>query len=137
MLERMRLTAARTHVLVILLLLPATALGADEKIFALGLGSQISCGRFVAETEGRKVGSYAHFEKGNVTYLSADGVMMQYVYGVLTGLNAARDSDHQITVIDAAAIELWLRNWCTQNATSSLLDGVWAFANATPGTPVK
>jgi hypothetical protein len=71
-----------------------------------------------------------------VRYVSENEAMNEWALGVLTEVNVARDSGHQIQN-DNAAIELWLRNWCTKHPTSTLFDAVDGFAVETPGIPIK
>ncbi len=117
-----------------LLLLPTTALAG--RTYVLGSTYDTSCGQFIAATEGRKLGTSIQYESQGTKFISENGVMMEWVLGLLSGINLQRDAKHQIQN-DPAAIELWLRNWCMKNPTSPLFFAVTAFAAATPGTPIK
>jgi hypothetical protein len=117
----------------LLILLPATAF-AD--VFSYGVGPDTSCGQFVAANEGHKLNTHGVVQRDGVKYVSENEVMHQWVRGLLTGVNWARDTQHQIQT-DNAAIDLWLRNWCNKNPTKSLYDATAAFIAETPGTPLK
>lgn len=131
------------RLLLVFLLLFPTLVAADspaaadkQPIFALGMGSQTSCGQFIAASEGRTLNTHLEMHYNGVKYVSENEAMIQYAFGVLTGINFARDREHQIQH-DNAAISLWLRNWCTKNPTSTLLDAISALAAQAPGTPLK
>jgi hypothetical protein len=100
------------------------------------LGGTISCEQFVAATEGNQVGSYKKIEQSGASYWNEGAVVMEYVFGVLTGLNASRDGSHQI-MNDPTSIELWIRNWCTKNPKRRIMDAVSAFSDDTPGTKLR
>jgi len=113
------------------LLLPMIA-RADDAIFTFGRGTRTSCGQFIAAMEAHKIMQ----QQDGVPYMSQRALMMEYVYGLLTGLNLSRDRAHQI-MYDDAAIELWLRGWCAKHPSNNLVDAVAAFSAQTPGTPIK
>jgi hypothetical protein len=115
----------------VLLLQPIPA-PAGDAIFTFGLGTRTGCGQFIAAMEAHKLMQ----QRDGVPYVGERALMMEYVYGLLTGLNLSRDRAHQI-VNDNAAIELWLRNWCAKNPTNSLFDAVRAFSAETPGKPLE
>jgi hypothetical protein len=124
--------------LVLLILFPAVTAADDKAEFrwVLGLGSGTSCGQYVAATNGHNVGTHTELQRSGVTFVSQNDAMIQYVYGVLTGVNWARDSQHQIQT-DSAALDLWLRNWCNKRPTKGLQDAIVTFVGETPGTPLK
>jgi hypothetical protein len=122
------------RLLVALLALFPASVFAD--VFAYGLGPDTSCGLFIAANEGRKLNSHVTLHSDGVKYVSENESMYQWVRGLLTGVNWARDQQHQIQT-DNPAIDLWLRNWCTKHPTSTLYAAVGAFVDETPGTPLK
>jgi hypothetical protein len=115
----------------VLLLVPVSARAA-EATFTFGLGTRTSCGQFIAAMEAHK----RMQQSDDVPYASGRALMMEYVYGLLTGINLSRDRAHQI-MNDNTAIELWLRKWCAKHPSNSLLDAVGAFSAATPGRPLE
>jgi len=114
-----------------LLLLPITTRG-DEAIVSYGRGTSTDCGQFIAAMEAHKVMQ----QRDGVPRVGERALVMEYVYGLLTGLNMSRDRAHQM-ITDNAAVELWLRNWCAKHPTNSLVDAVGAFSAETSGTPIK
>jgi hypothetical protein len=104
---------------------------AGDATFTFGLGTRTSCGQFIGAMEAHKL-----MQQDGVPHVGQRALMMEYVYGLLTGLNRSRDRAHQI-MSDDAAIELWLRNWCAKHPTNSLLDAVGAFSAETPGRPLE
>jgi hypothetical protein len=122
---------ALSFTLAALLLLPMIA-RADDAVFTFGRGTRTSCGQFIAAMEAHKIMQ----QQDGVPHMSERALMMEYVDGLLTGLNLSRDRAHQIRS-DNAAIELWLRSWCARHPTNSLVDAVAAFSAETPGTPTK
>jgi hypothetical protein len=111
---------------------------ADEKrpIFMVGLGAHASCEQFVAATEGHTVGVYSKIQHDGATYWNDGALMMEYVFGLLTGLNATRDRSHQI-MNDPSSVELWLRNWCAKNPKRLMMDAVATFFADTPGRKLE
>ena len=67
--------------------------------------------------------------------MSDRALMMEYVDGLLTGINLSRDPAHQIRS-DDAALELWLQNWCGKHPGNSLVNAVVAFSVETPRSPL-
>jgi hypothetical protein len=124
-------------IFVLLLVCPAIAAAGDTRsVFTRGTGGLTSCGQFIAVTEGYKLNTYTKLQQNGMTLVSENKAMFEYVQGVLTGINAARDDKHQIQN-DNEAIDLWLRNWCNKNPTKSLFVAILTFASETPGTPLK
>jgi hypothetical protein len=122
--------------LLAVLFLLAGAPAAAQEIIVYGMGGDTSCGQYIAANEGRKLTSWDKAQHNGITYVSENGVMFQWVRGVLTGVNRVRDLQHQIQT-DNSAIDLWLRNWCTKNPTKMLMDAISIFIDETPGTPLK
>lgn len=112
-----------------MLLLPVTAL-ADDSTFVFGRGTHTSCGQFIAAMVQHKVMQ----QDDGVPRVSDRALMMEYVDGLLTGINLSRDPAHQIRS-DDAALELWLRNWCGKHSGNSLVSAVVAFSVETAGSP--
>lgn len=130
-------------VLCLLLLLPGASMGSDEpsqpvEIFILGIGFRASCGQFVAVTEGHKLSTRTEVTRDGAKYWNEGAVFMEYAYGLLTGINIARARDGQQQIRnDNAAIELWLRNWCTKNPKRDFFEAISSFAADTPGKALK
>jgi hypothetical protein len=110
------------------LLLLSVCVRADDAIHTFGRGTSTSCGQFIAAIVAHKVMQQAD----GVPHVSERALIMEYVDGLLTGVNLSRDGDHQM-MEDNAAVELWLQNWCAKHPGNNLLDAVSAFSAATPG----
>lgn len=118
------------------LLLPATV-RADEAIVTFGRSGRTSCGQFIAAMVKHKVMQQddgATHPSGAVL-MSDRALMMEYVDGLLTGINLSRDRAHQVRS-DDAALELWLQNWCGRHPGNSLVKAVVAFSVEAPRSPV-
>jgi hypothetical protein len=132
---RLQTICLKSRLLIALLILfPAVA--AAEERFVYGMGSDTSCGQYIAANEGRKLISWGKVQQNGITYVSENRAMFEWVRGVLTGVNLARDSQHQIQT-DNAALDLWFRNWCTKNPTKMLMDAISILVDETPGTPLR
>jgi len=105
---------------------------ADEATVIFGRGTRTSCGQFIAAMVQHKVMQ----QDDGAPHLSDRALMMEYVDGLVTGINLSRDSLHQIRSNDAA-LEFWLRHWCAKHQGNSLVEAVAAFSAATPGTPAR
>lgn len=118
--------------LVALLVLPMTA-RADDNVFSYGRGTHTTCGQFIGAMEAHKIMQQAN---GAPRVSSERSLIMEYVDGLLTGVNLSRDRAHQITSSDAA-IELWLQKWCAKHSTNNLLDALGALSAETPGGALR
>ena len=110
------------------LLLLSVCVRADDAVHTFGRGTSTSCGQFIAAMVANKVMQQAD----GVPHVSERALIMEYVDGLLTGVNLSRDRAHQM-MDDNATVELWLRNWCAKHPSNNLLDAVSAFSAATPG----
>ena len=118
------------------LLLPATV-RADESTVTFGRSGRTSCGQFIAAMVKHKVMQQddgAPHPSG-AALMSDRALMMEYVDGLLTGINLSRDPAHQIRS-DDAALELWLQNWCGKHPSDSLVKAVVALSVETPRSPL-
>lgn len=110
------------------LLVPMTA-GSDDAVFSYGRGTRTTCGQFIGAMEAHKIMQQAD---GTPHAPGERTLIMEYVDGLLTGVNLSRDRTHQINTSDAV-IELWLRKWCANHSSENLLDALRAFSAETPG----
>ena len=106
---------------------------ANDAIYTYGRGTSTTCGQFIGAMVSHKIMQQAD---DGVPRVSERALIMEYVDGLLTGLNLSRDRAHQI-MEDHAAIELWLRNWCARHPTNNLFEAVRAFSAETPGSPLN
>jgi hypothetical protein len=64
-------------------------------------------------------------------YDVAYGMYVSWLGGFVSGYNATQYGQQkpQITRIDMAGIDLWMRNWCNKNPTKMVADGAVALIN--------
>jgi hypothetical protein len=110
------------------LLLTAAAHAAP--VFEIGSGLD-SCGKYIAALGDAPPGKYREMNTARGVYVSENKVYQAWLLGFVTGFNAvyAGDLEQQVTKIDPAGMDLWMRNWCNQHPTQTVLDGAIAFIN--------
>jgi hypothetical protein len=93
----------------------------------MGMGAS-SCGRFIAVMGKNPPGKIqAMDDTGLGRFVSENSDYQQWLLGFVTGYNAARVGQQQVTGIDLAGMDLWMRNWCNQNPTKTVFEGANAF----------
>jgi len=103
------------------------AYASDQGWFVEGEGTR-SCGQFIAAIGDTKPGKSFTFERDGVTYWSENQTFLQFANGYITAMNAIYP-DKQIR-LDPAAIELWLKNYCSKNPTDAFFVAVFKFTEA-------
>ena len=104
------------------LLLTATTHAAP--VFALGAGNK-SCGELIGAIGDDPPGKYRSTNTTTGVFVSEHGRYLEWLMGFVSGFNAAHAVEH----IDAAGMDLWMRNWCNQHPTQTVWDGAIAFIN--------
>jgi hypothetical protein len=59
-------------------------------------------------------------------YLASENAeYQQWLLGFVSGFNNSRAywQEEQVTGIDLAGLELWMRNWCNQHPTQTVFEG--------------
>jgi hypothetical protein len=71
--------------------------------------------RTMSTSSGDFVGDYARY--------------MEWLSGFVSGFNAERlsEQERQVTTIDPAGMDLWMRNWCNKHPTQTVAQGAVAF----------
>jgi hypothetical protein len=90
-----------------------------------------SCGEFISQivaTPGQTVSRTAPDDGRD--YYSKSTSYLEWLLGFVTGYNAASDPRNQFQ-LNAADIDLYVRDWCTQNPTSNIFTAVRQFLNKT------
>jgi hypothetical protein len=102
----------------------------SQQIYAFGVGVD-SCSAFISQVvapPGKTVSRKAPDDGRD--YYSKSTTYLEWLLGFVTGYNMARDPQHQFQ-FDAAGVDNYVRNWCTQNPTSNIFTAVSQFLNKT------
>ena len=110
------------------LLLTATTHAAP--VFALGAGNK-SCGELIGAIGDDPPGKYRSTNTTTGVFVSEHGRYLEWLMGFVSGFNVAHagDIEQQVTKIDPAGMDLWMRNWCNQHPTQKFFEGAWFFIN--------
>ena len=92
--------------------------------YMMGSASSLSCGQFTASIEGTALGKGKSLGQEGQRYYDEKYTRMEWISGFITGMNLAQTDTRKQIIIDSDALELWLKNFCTQNPTASLLNAV-------------
>jgi hypothetical protein len=97
-------------------------------IFVIGRGSY-SCGQFIGTIGKRPPGKVDEMNTREGDFVSENAEYQQWLLGFVSGFNAthAGELEQQVTRIDLAGVDLWMRNWCRQHPTKTVLEGTVAF----------
>jgi hypothetical protein len=98
--------------------------------FAIGIGTN-SCGRFIATIGKHPPGMIETMPTGDGDFISENVEYQQWLLGFVSGFNAAHgaEQEQQVTRIDGAGTDLWMRNWCNKHPTKTVSEGAVAFIN--------
>ena len=102
----------------------------SQQTYAFGVGTD-SCSVFISQivaAPGKTVSRTAPDDGRE--YYSKSTIYLEWLLGFVTGYNAASDPQSQFQ-FDAAAVDLYVRNWCAQNPTSNIFTAVRQFLNKT------
>jgi hypothetical protein len=91
-----------------------------------------SCGQFIAAIGDVPPGKYREVNTAKGVFVSEHRAHEEWLMGFVTGFNYAHptdgdDMERQITKLDIAALDLWMRNWCKRHPTNSLFEGMNIF----------
>jgi hypothetical protein len=102
-----------------------------ESTYVIGLGGHDSCGKFIAAIGDAPPGKYREMNVPNGVFVTEHTVHLEWLMGFVSGFNyrSGGDMEQQVTKIDSAGMDLWMRNWCNKHPTNSLFDGVQFFIN--------
>jgi hypothetical protein len=102
----------------------------SQQIYAFGVGTD-SCSVFISQIvapPGKTVSRRAPDDGRD--YYSKSTIYLEWLLGFVTGYNAASGPQSQFQ-FDAAAVDLYVRNWCAQNPTGNIFTAVRQFLNKT------
>jgi hypothetical protein len=105
--------------------------GISETIYAFGVGTD-SCSSFIshiAVSPGRSFSRTAPDD--GQKYYSKSTTYLEWLLGFVTGYNAVMSDPAKQVQIDASAVDLYVRGWCTQNPTSNIFTAIRQFLNRT------
>ena len=94
----------------------------------MGVG-QRSCGQFIATISKIPPGEAGIMHTRDGLFVSENVEYQQWLSGFVSGFNDAHADDlgQQVSRIDLAGMDLWMRNWCNQHPTDKVFDGAEAF----------
>jgi hypothetical protein len=101
------------------LLLTAVAHGQTGPVSVGGMGGY-SCGQFIATIGKHPPGMMQTMNTGDGYLVSENAEYQQWLLGFVSGFNYSRAywQEEQVTGIDLAGLDLWMRNRCNQHPTS-------------------
>ena len=96
-------------------------------VFVLGYGTS-SCGELIAGLGDLPPGKFRKQNTGNGGFVSQNKAHQEWLMGFVSGFNSAHDAnpEQQVTKIDPAGLDLWMRNWCNKHPMQSIFDGAAA-----------
>ena len=132
----------RSMILGLLLLLMADAAQAEMGgacsnprgcTFVIGVG-RYSCGKLIAAIGSGPPGSYREATTAKGIFIDEHSQYQEWLMGFVTGYNFAYsasgdEQQNQVTEIDQAGADLWIRNWCNQHPTLTVSDAAIFFIN--------
>jgi hypothetical protein len=111
------------------LLLTAIAYAETGQVFLIGSGEHSSCGEFIATIGNVPPGSYRARNTASGVLVSENKAYQEWLMGFVSGFNYSHSNDleQQVTKIDPAGLDLWMRNWCNQHPAKAVFEGASAF----------
>jgi hypothetical protein len=102
---------------------------AEIGVYVKGVGVY-SCGKFIGAIGDERPGQYSEINTRKGILVSENTEYQQWLLGYVSAYNVLMAATEQQQIrSDAAAMDLWMRNWCNKNPTKSVYDGVNAFIN--------
>jgi hypothetical protein len=98
----------------------------SQTTYAFGVGTD-SCGDYVSHITGAPGQSISRTAPDKRDYYSKSTVYLEWLLGFLTGYNAAVIDTTKQVQVDVAAIDSYVRSWCTQNPSSNIFTAVHHF----------
>jgi hypothetical protein len=114
-------------ILGLLLLTAGVARAEPGETLVMGSG-QYSCGQFIAAIGDAPPGRFRGMNTAKGVIVSENARYQEWLAGFVSGFNASHNGD-QLTKIDPAGMDLWMRNWCNKHPTEMVFDGAVTFIN--------
>jgi hypothetical protein len=115
-----------------LLLLTANVAHAEtgDDVFTIGVGHN-SCGQLIAAIGNTPLGKHEEAGTSRGVVVNEYAMYLQWLGGFVSGYNATKYSEKQPQVrgVEAAGMDLWMRNWCNEHPTQKVIVGAIAFIN--------
>src|SRR6516225_4846991 len=110
---------------------------AEQTAYTIGMGN-LSCGKYIASIGKRPPGKIQSMTTRDGDLVSENAEYLQWLLGFVSGVNTTLsafnaahpgEEQQQIESIDAAGVDLWMRNWCNQHPVKAVFEGAEAFIN--------
>jgi len=93
-----------------------------------------SCGKLIAAIGSAPPGGHSEMNTAKGIFIDEHSQYQEWLMGFVTGYNFAYSASgdewqKQVTEIDQAGADLWMRNWCNQHPTLTVSDGAMFFIN--------
>jgi hypothetical protein len=111
-----------------------TTVHAQTVYFVMGAG-HYSCGQLIAHMGKNPPGGHQTMNTVSGVFVDEYMEYQTWLEGFVSGFNFAHPSDHehqeqqQVTGIDLAGMDLWMRNWCNKHPTEKVFHGAQVFIN--------
>jgi hypothetical protein len=112
--------------MIVALSIPTAVYGQDRKVFTYDLGTH-SCGKYLAAVYGHPPGTGKFLNRPEGRFSDDHFRYMAWLGGFFSATNWwVADEPNEIRS-DSPAIDVWLRKWCEQNPTKSLVQAASEF----------
>jgi hypothetical protein len=91
-----------------------------------GIGGK-SCGDYLSAVSEHAPGTGMQIRQGNREYFDEALVRREWLAGFMTAMNMMWSEPTMQITADAAAIDVWIRQWCAQNPSGALVHAAAAF----------
>jgi hypothetical protein len=102
-----------------------------------------SCGKLIASIGKAPLGSHSEMNTGAGIFIDEHTQYQEWLMGFVTGYNFAYSSpadeppSKQVTEIDQAGADLWMRNWCNKHPTQTVFQGASALRQRASGSALS
>jgi len=118
---------ARDSVIVALLLACVSTAGHAQSFLALGVGTN-SCGMYLSAVHNHPPGMSRTVNSREGQFFDEHMRYVEWLGGFITVTNVSMGTGPDQNVKgDDASIDVWVRKWCEQNPTRSVIDAAIAF----------
>jgi hypothetical protein len=120
--------------LIVALLLIASGQAAAQttsatSLFVIGMPYKQSCGQYLSAAHNHRPGMAKGIKSPEGDLVDEHARYQDWLTGFITGTNAWKlyTGDGKNIETDPAAIDVWMRKWCEQNPTKSVVEAAVAF----------
>ena len=118
----------RSMILGALLLTANVAHAETGKPFIIGVGRN-SCGQLIAASGKGPLGQHQEMDTEKGVFVGEYAEYLGWLEGFVSGYNATAERQKQVRGIEAAAMDLWMRNWCKEHPTQKVFEAATVFIN--------